>query len=204
MSDSTSYQLFFTPRSPFARRVRLAMRRLALPVTETHASVFEEVPELLALNPLGWVPTLRTPEGMGIFDSTAILEYLDDSTGRVWPRSMPDRTHVRQASVLATGIIQSAVQYHQETAMHEVPSPTWAKDHHETMERSIRFATNTPESLWLRGDGLTQAGWDLAVAIEYLAIRAPGIEIPYGHPLINQVMNLAKANPDFRETQPKA
>ncbi|NDG85829.1 MAG: glutathione S-transferase family protein [Proteobacteria bacterium] len=191
-----------TPRSPFARRIRLALRRLRLPVIETPCDVFADSPRLLEVNPLGMVPALRTPSGEGIFDSAAILEYLDEVHGGIWPRALPDRTRVRQASYLASGILQSAVQYFQETFMHEVPSPKWAQDHLDTMERSFGEAMNSPGSLWLRGEELTQAGWDLAVALDYYENRIKKLEERAHHPLLALIREVANRNQDFIITKP--
>jgi glutathione S-transferase len=179
------------------------LRRLGLPVLEHPCDVFNDPPELLAINPLGLIPSLKTPQGEGLFDSAAILEYLDDLSGLIWPKALPDRTHVRQASFLASGIMQSAVSYLQETAMHEVPSPTWAHDHFQTLDRSILFAMNVSESLWMRGDELTQAGWDLAVALEYVEFRVPALKERANHPLLQRILDRANQSPDFRETKPR-
>ena len=165
--------------------------------------MFEDPPELLALNPLGLIPTLKTPAGEGLFDSAAILEYLDDLSGQIWPRSIPERTRVRQASFLASGIMQSAVSFLQETTMHEVPSPKWAHDHFQTIDRAIRFALNVPEAHWMRGDELTQAGWDLAVALDYVEFRVPELRDRANHPLLLKILDRANQSPDFRETKPR-
>jgi glutathione S-transferase len=203
MSTPTAYELFLTPRSPFARRICLALRRLELPVVETECDVFADSPRLLAVNPLGMVPAMRTPSGENLFDSSAILEYLDEVHGGIWPRGLPERSRVRQASVLASGIIHSSVLYFQETAMHEVPSPKWARDHLETMERSFRWAMGSPETLWLKGRDLTQAGWDLAVAMDYYELRIKKLEERAHHPLLVQIREVANRNQDFVETKPK-
>ena len=100
MTHPNTYQLFLSQRSPFARRIRLALKRLGLPVEERVIDVFGDHPDLLRLNPLGMVPTLKTPEGNGLFDSSAILEYLDDLTGGIWPKDRVLRAHIRQTSTL--------------------------------------------------------------------------------------------------------
>jgi glutathione S-transferase len=201
MTHPIPYELFISPRSPFVRRVRLALRRIGLPVIETPCDVFADPAGLLRVNPLGLIPALRTPEGESLSDSSAILEFLDDLSGAIWPRSPPDRARVRQASVLAEGIMQSAVLFYQETAMHEVPSPSWARDHLETIDRTIRAITSSPRTLWIREEGLSQAGWDLAVALESVEFRAPAISVPQDHPLIKEVRFRAETSTAFLETK---
>lgn len=204
MTKPSQFQLFLSQRSPFARRIRLALERLDLPFTEKPVNVFEENPELLAANPLGMVPTLMTPEGRALFDSATILEYLDDLTGKIWPKDFHARTEMRQAATLAEGIIQSSVLFFQETKMHEVPSPTWTKDHYQTMELTLKHIACTPSHLWIQNGELTQAGWDLAVAIEYLALRIPELKWQELAPAISNVLTIARENSDFCQTSPKA
>jgi glutathione S-transferase len=202
MSNQNSYQLFLSQRSPFARRVRLALSRLSLPFEERFINVFDHNPDLVAANPLAMVPTLVTPEGSSFFDSSVILENLHDLTGGIWPSLAQDRIRIRQASALAAGLIQSTVAYFQETSMHDVPSPTWAKDHYETVKDTLRVIHETPRHLWVRDGVLTQAGWDLAVALEYLEIRIPSIPFR-DNPGALDILNLASQDLHFAGSRPK-
>ena len=70
--------LFASLRSPFARRIRLALHRLGVSHQEKMVDVFQDNPELNAANPLGLVPTFLIAAG-SITDSTNILEYLNDA-----------------------------------------------------------------------------------------------------------------------------
>jgi glutathione S-transferase len=205
MSHSTSYQLFLSPRSPFARRIRLLLDRLGLPFDELFVDVFTENNTALRLNPLGLIPVLRTPEGDHWFDSTVILEQLHDRTGAVWPKDPKERARIRQASAMATGLMQAAVSLFQERSMHEPPSSFWLQDHQETIERTWTAIVNSGEELWIRGGELTQAGWDWAVAEEYLAFRAPEIRRP--EPVEGgrtKVGDIAAKSGLFRDSKPRA
>jgi glutathione S-transferase len=204
MTHPNSSLLFLSQRSPFARRIRLAFDRLGLPLITREVQVFEENPEVLALNPLGFVPTLLTGDQEAWFDSSTILEHLHDLHGGIWPDDPKDRIRIRQASALVSGAIQGAVSYFQEIRLHEVPSPSWARDHCETVERTLRSILNSAEGLWLRGNRITQAGWDLAVAMEYLELRMPEVAFHLGHPLILEVLRIARENQAFLGTKPLA
>src|SRR3712207_4501739 len=105
--------LFYTVRSPFARRVRVALQRLAIPYEGKEVNVFEPTPEFLEANPLGLAPVYRIRDGLSwisIPDSATILEYLHESHGeRIWPRDLKARARVRGASTLAEGIMSLSV-----------------------------------------------------------------------------------------------
>ncbi|WP_254615554.1 glutathione S-transferase family protein [Cupriavidus basilensis] len=73
--------LFWSPRSPFVRRVMVAAHELglaqdihridtAVAMTGCHAG-------LMQVNPLNKIPTLITEDGAALFDTMLICEYLD-------------------------------------------------------------------------------------------------------------------------------
>lgn len=87
-------KLYAVAHSPFAARVRLALRlkgldfeELAPPGGSTRSA------EFMALNPIGKVPLLVTPEGIRVAESEAIIDYLDDAFPT--PSLCPDGTDAR-------------------------------------------------------------------------------------------------------------
>jgi len=72
-------KLFYSPTSPYVRKVmacaiaRGIEGQLDLVTTNPHASP----PELLACNPLSKVPCLVANDGVALFDSRVICEFLD-------------------------------------------------------------------------------------------------------------------------------
>jgi len=96
-----------------------------------------------------------------------------------------------------------AVLYFQETKMHEVPSDGWAKDYLQTLERVLLYVSLLPKAQWIDAEKLTQAGWDLAVGLEYLQMRVPEIEFKNRYPNLNAVMSKAREDSDFRDSEPK-
>ena len=72
-------KLCFSPTSPYVRKVRACAitreidRLIELVPTEANASL----PEFVAINPLSKVPALVTDDGVALFDSPVICEYLD-------------------------------------------------------------------------------------------------------------------------------
>jgi glutathione S-transferase len=99
--NGNPYHLYASQRSPFARRIRLALNRLQIEATEEFVDVFANPASLNAVNPMGAVPTLMTRDFGPICDSTNILEYLHEKTGAIWPKEEALRIRVRQRSVYA-------------------------------------------------------------------------------------------------------
>ncbi len=75
-------KLFWSPRSPFVRKVMIVVHETGLAadvecVRETVALHLPPNQEVLRHNPLGKIPALITNEGKTLFDSRVICEYLD-------------------------------------------------------------------------------------------------------------------------------
>ena len=72
-------QLFHSPTSPYARKCRVVARErdLMADLEEVACNPMEDPAALHASNPLGKVPCLVLDDGMAIFDSPVIAEYLD-------------------------------------------------------------------------------------------------------------------------------
>src|SRR3546814_17278047 len=79
-------QLFYSPTSPYARKCRVVARARGLmaDLEEVVCNPMEDPAALQASNPLGKVPCLVPDDGVAVFDSPVIAEYLDGpgKTGR--------------------------------------------------------------------------------------------------------------------------
>lgn len=64
--------------SPFARKVRIALKEKGLDFQLELEKVWERREEFLALNPAGEVPVLVEPDGTVLTDGQVICEYLDE------------------------------------------------------------------------------------------------------------------------------
>ncbi len=169
------YELYITRRSPFARRVRLALQRLDIKYLEKETDVFEPAPEFLQRNPLGLIPVMTLSDGTHLPDSNTILEYLDDAhPGQIWPTdSAAERVLVRQASTWATGVMTASVALFLEKKRKAADSE-WLEEHSSVILETLAALD---KSATLRADRMTQASWDLGVALEYLDLRTP--ELPW-------------------------
>lgn len=70
--------LFFSPGSPYARMVRIAIRQCAIPgIEEREATLRDPASVLLPHNPVGRVPTLLLADGTALTETLLILAHLD-------------------------------------------------------------------------------------------------------------------------------
>jgi glutathione S-transferase len=108
-------RLFWSSRSPFARKVvaaahelgvadRLRLERVVVSQTAPNADV-------LARNPLGQIPTLILPDGSAVFDSAVILDWLDTRFGpRLIPREGASRLSVLRLQAIGDGLMENSVR----------------------------------------------------------------------------------------------
>ncbi len=197
------YLLFAAPRSPFARRIRLILRRFEFNFEERLIDGFAPPQDFSQANPLGLVPTLITPDGLILSDSAHLIEFFNEKTNAIWPKADRARAEMRQASTLCHGLMQAAVDYHKSLRLTEVPSPRWIEDYSSQMEATLSYLAQAPSDLWSAPGGLTQAGWDLCTALEYLDFRVSDLNWRAVYPQFSSLLSTARASSFFKETQPQ-
>tara|TARA_B110001454_G_scaffold16046_1_gene14391 strand:+ start:40098 stop:40691 length:594 start_codon:yes stop_codon:yes gene_type:complete len=104
-------KLYYSPASPFARKVRISAILLGLEneVTLETVDVFNDN-SYSAVNPLVKIPTLQTREGLFLTNSPYIVDYLDSlsSTTKMIPTD-GSRWQALQFQSIADGIMDAAV-----------------------------------------------------------------------------------------------
>ncbi|CDM35536.1 hypothetical protein DTO013E5_7989 [Penicillium roqueforti] len=83
---------------PFVQRVWLALEEKKIPYEYIEVNPYNKPDSLLTLNPRGLVPTLSTPADphpRPLYESTVILEYLEEAYPDHQPRFLPDDAYER-------------------------------------------------------------------------------------------------------------
>jgi len=105
-------KLYSAPLSLFSRKVEIALREKGLPFDRQMVAFSQERgyspkhPDVLAVNPKGQVPVLVDGE-LALYDSTVILEYLEDAYPRppLYPSPPPLRARCRQLELYADEVM---------------------------------------------------------------------------------------------------
>jgi glutathione S-transferase len=113
-------KLWYSPTSPYVRKVTVTALETGLhDRIERVAADIREPPraDFLADNPLGKVPTLITDDGLPLFDSPVICEYLDSlhDGHKLFPVDIPARWRTLRLMALGDGILDAAVLRRMET-----------------------------------------------------------------------------------------
>jgi glutathione S-transferase len=169
--------------SPFVRRVELWLVAQERTFERNYASVFDpDFGGLMAINPLGRVPVLVLDDGRSLFETSAILDYLDDtapSGRRLVPASGAERWQALQALALAHGTAEKVVAliYEQLRRPADLQWPEW-RDRIKTQIRSGLTALDAligPGTAPLDGLGLSAVcAYDLA-ATKFPALTSEGL-----------------------------
>jgi len=146
-------KLYWSPRSPFVRKVMVAAHELGL------ADRIETIPtvvqmskphvELLQTNPVGKIPTLVLDDGTALFDSLTICEYLDSLAGghRLFPREGAARWHVLTVHALGNGFMDLLVLWRNERDQPVAQqSPAWIENFRAKTATTLdRFEAMAPD-----------------------------------------------------------
>ena len=114
--------------SPFVRRVAIAMRLYGIAFEHRPWSTFGDADKIAPYNPLRRVPTLVLDSGEALLESTAILDYLDETVGpdkaMLAPRGEARRKQLRTCA-LATGLGDKAVSLLYERVLRKERLELW-------------------------------------------------------------------------------
>jgi glutathione S-transferase len=100
-----------SPGSPYGRKARIAIMHLGLDVRVERSTTSDPADPIHAINPLRKMPALVTEDGVAIYDSRVILEYLDWLAGgdRIIPLDPAARFRALTLQALADGLTDAAV-----------------------------------------------------------------------------------------------
>jgi len=192
-------ELHYSQTSPFARKTRIVLREkgLAAFVAEVLEAPMLDSPQFLALNPLGKIPVLSTPDG-AIYDSPVICEYLDalGSGPSLLGNTPQERMRIIRVQALADGIMDAGVASVLEKRRDDtVPSAHWLARWSNAMRRGVDALAD------IRLDhSFDLAGIATFCALAYLDFRFPELEWRQSHPELAQTCDMFSTKASCRET----
>lgn len=164
-----------SPPSPFGRKVKIAAAvlgladQLSIVVTDTS----NPDDPLRAANPLGKIPTLEFENGMTLFDSRVILEYLDHMAGggRILPVDPSARFAVLRLQALADGLMDAALLqvYEVRARTEDKRDPKWVANQAGKVERALAALEASPPTSVVDIGSIA-----VACALGYLDLRFDG------------------------------
>ncbi len=192
------------PPSPFGRKVKIAAAMLDLSgeISAVATDTVDPDDPLRRDNPLGKIPTLVVEDGMVIYDSRVILEYLDMRAGggRIIPKDNMARIRAQTLHALADGIMDAALlQIYEgrwrDSAKHE---QKWLDHQAGKVGRGMGYLEGNPPSF---DEPLHVGHIAVACALGYLDLRFKS-EWRKGYPsLVKWLDAFAAKVPAFEATK---
>ncbi len=180
-------KLMYSPTSPYVRKVMVIAiergldRKIAkVPVSASPVAV---VKELDKANPLAKVPALVLDNGMSLFDSPVICEYLDSKHrgAKLFPASGARRWKALRQQAIGDGILDAAILARYETALRpeNLRWPDWLTGQKKKFTQSLDLLEKEAKDL---GGALNIGQITVACALGYLDFRYADMKWRKGRP----------------------
>lgn len=206
---SRAMKLYYTPTSPFVRKVLVAAHELSL-IDRIETELLRPTPvkadpTLSKTNPLNKIPALVTDEGEGLYDSPVIVEYLDALAGggRILPREGAARWRALRTQALADGVLDAGILVFYERANRpkELWWPTWLDGQREKAMQGLDALDREAAHFT---DAVDVAQIATAAAFGWLEFREVFGDVRTGRPALTAWYERFAARPSMVATAPKA
>jgi len=198
--------LIATP-SPYARKVRIAMREKGIECEEVVDNPWLPGAGVARANPLAKVPSLILDDGRVVHDSKVIMEYLE-TLGRL-PQFLPSdpalRVAHKQIEAIADGVCDAIV-----LSVLERARPPENRSEDWLARQRAKIIAGTEELSRLLGDSewFTQWGYGLAdvataCALGYIDLRYPEYDWRAGHGNLARLFDRLSAREAYAQTVPR-
>jgi glutathione S-transferase len=201
-------KLHYSAASPYVRKVLVTAAECGLDgrieTVNTAVAPIKPNLELARENPLMKVPTLITDDGLALYDSRVICEYLDSQHAgvKLIPAGGNDRWRVLRWQAMADGITDAGLLCRYETAVRaeDKRSAEWTAGQLTKVKQGLDMAES--DSALLTGPiNLGQIA--LACAIGWLEFRNVAGDIRATRPKLSAWYDTFSQRPSMQATAPK-
>jgi glutathione S-transferase len=195
-------KLFYSPTSPYVRKVMACAitRGLADQIVKIACNPHESLEDLLDRNPTSKVPCLVTDDGLALFDSPVICEYLDSlgDAAALFPASGAARWRALKFQAMGDGILDAAVPCRGEQGKpREAARDAQIARFKAAMSRTVDALEADPPHKLLDIGSIA-----VACALGYMDFRFATDPWRPGHPKLEAWYEAFAQNPGIAETVP--
>jgi glutathione S-transferase len=198
-------KLHWSPRSPFVRKVMVALHEMGLVdrvhTVRTVVAVTQPNAVLQRDNPLSKIPTLVLDDGSALYDSRVICEYLDGlHTGlKLVPPAGPERWIALRRQALADGLLDLLLVWRHELSRPvEQRSEAHLSAYDDKVGAALDALENEADSLVSAAFGLAQIS--IGCTLSYADFRFPTLGWRSGRPRLESWHNVFAARASVRAT----
>ncbi|HEY9099672.1 MAG TPA: glutathione S-transferase [Thiobacillus sp.] len=192
--------------SPFGRKVRIVLleKKIAFQL-QVESPWLPDTP-VASFNPLGKVPVLVLEDGVSVFDSRVIVEYLDNITpvAHLIPSDAKSRMIVRGIEALADGVTDAAILvFLEKKRPAEQQSADWLVLQNRTLFSGLGALSEAlGDKSWFLGNSMTLADVACGCMLGYLDFRFSEIDWRSAHPNLDRLAAKLADRTSFVETVP--
>jgi glutathione S-transferase len=197
-------KLAYSTASPYVRKVMACAIARGLDGRIEKWTVATTDPALLPVNPLSKVPSLVTDDGVALYDSPVICEYLDSlgDAPKLFPPAGPARWKALRQQALADGILDATQPRRREVAL---PQDEGRRAYIELQQGKVSRALDVLEAeADTLGDLTTIGEITIGCALGYLDFRYPHEPWRPGHPKLEAWYARVVTLPPLAGTMPPA
>lgn len=192
--------------SPYARKVRIVLAEKKIDCPIEVDIPWESGTRVPDYNPLGKVPVLELDDGMALYDSRVIVEYLDNVSpvSRLLPDGNRQLILTKRWEALADGIIDAAVAIVLERRRPAAQqSAEWVARQQGKIDRGLAaLSADLGERHWCHGEAYSLADIAVGCCLGYLDFRFPDIDWKARHPNLEALQARLEARQSFIDTRP--
>jgi glutathione S-transferase len=204
---SQTMTLHWSPRSPYVRKVVIAIAEMGLQdrirTVRTVAGGTTPHLELMKINPVGKIPTLELPDGTAIYDSPVIIEYLDTlhDGPKLYPAAWPERLTALRRHALGQGMLDNALPLLGESFR---PPERQSEPHKALWRAKLVACVNAleDEAEALASSRFSVGHLAIGVALAYLDFRFADLSWRDGHPELAAWHATFNARPSVQANMP--
>jgi len=195
-------KLAYSPASPYVRKVMACAIARGIAGGIEKWTIGTTNPELLAVNPLSKVPSLLTDDGVPLYDSPVICEYLDSvgTAPKLFPPAGPARWTALRQEALGDGIMDASQPRRREIAL---PQDEGRAGFIALQRGKVTRAIEVLEAEAEKLGALTTIGEiTIGCALGYLDFRFANEPWRPGHPKLTAWYARVVALPPLADTMP--
>ncbi len=195
-------QLYLSPTSPFARKLRVALLEKGLDFATVFVDPWQVPEALTRANPLSQVPTLVTDAGVALVNSETILDWLERTYPQpaLLPADADAATRALAIAGLAQGMLEATVQIVLERRRApELQSAALIERRKAALQRGV---ASLAQRFDRARDRFHVDGIGAAVALAYLDFRLPEHAWRNDAPQLAAWQDWAAARPSLQASAP--
>jgi glutathione S-transferase len=184
------------------------MRLLGLDYEQKNLATADQLEEIKEYNPVGRVPALELDEEEVLIDSSAIIDYLNETAPadkKLVPISGPERWAVLRQTSIALGVAEKAVAlaYERNRRPEDKVWDEWVARLSGQLEGGLDALERSLQGQdWLVGDEMTLADVTAVCAFDSAAMIAPELATEERYPRLASLSERCGELAAFSETKP--